>query len=72
MKLRIPRRIKVEDDSSDSENEPITSTSSGNFTNAQNNIENEIEKDKVLSVSWIFISMLALEGSIHLYWNKIL
>ncbi|CAG9810004.1 unnamed protein product [Chironomus riparius] len=49
MKLRIPRRIKVEDDSSDSENEPITSTSSGNFTNAQNNIENEIEKDKVLS-----------------------
>ena len=72
MKLRIPRRIKVEDDSSDSENEPLTSTSSGN---AQNNIENETEKDKVPLASKVTLSVssiLALLDTIHLYCNTIL
>lgn len=57
MKLRIPRRIKVEDDSSDSENEPITSTSTENFTSTQINIESGAEKDKVPTASKVTVAV---------------
>lgn len=58
MKLRIPKRIKVEDDSSDSENEPLSSsTSSGNFTILQNSTENGSEKDKAPATTTTKVSV---------------